>query len=871
MKLNRLGIRREDEKKKFERRAPLIPTHIKEILRQYPSASFTVEPSQGHTYERAFSDDEFVEAGAVVGSITDAEVIVGIKEVPLHDILPNRVYLQFSHTYKGQSHNMPMLRKFMNLDCTIIDYELIVDDVDDDQYEIDQHQRHVYFGHYAGYAGAVDSLYALGQRLLYEGIDSPFAAVKHAVDYHAQPEEAFGDYAAAMQAMGELAERIRTDGLPEAITPLIIGVTGGGNAAGAVMHVFQHLPHIILKPGQLTDFHPPAEEARHHVYLVQFRREDRVQPLFERYVRHLTILMNCIKWKTHHERLISRVFLKALFTQPQPRLRVIGDISCDPGGSVEICHATYPDNPIYIYEPHRDDLSQPWSHERFYATSHFGVDGHGVAVMAVANLPTEFPRDASVAFSHMLKKFVPELLTTDFSQPFEKLNLSRQLKRAVITHQGKLAPNFQHLSEKVAPRILLLGAGLMSPGVIDYLTQHGYHVTVADANIEQARRRIAGYDQTRAVHLAVDTTGREVLLHELSQVDIAISLLPAPLHAAVAEMCIETRTHLVTASYVSPDMRRLDEQARAAGVILLNEVGLDPGLDHMSAKRIIDSIHAEGGRVVRFTSYCGGLPHPKEADNPLRFKASWSPAGIVAAANRPARIVQNGMIQAVEPRQLFENPVLFQLDDLPYPLEAYPNGDSEVYLEAYGLSGEAETFIRGTLRYQGWSAVIAWLHRLGWFSDQPAAEVSYRSAANTAIPVEVRDVLDWLGLTGVEDYDETASAYLLARFQSRPELAYAPGERDLVVMRHTFDVTYPHRPVERIISSLVAVGEPNGLSAMASTVGLTCAVSARLIAEKRFRRPGVQIPVTSDLYAPVLDEMAALGFAFDERVEGRID
>lgn len=864
--MNRLAIRKEDATKKFERRAPLNPEHVQEILQRFPDASISVEPGSGQTFERAFGDDLYTQAGATVGSIDDADVILGIKEVAPNHILPNRVYLNFSHTYKGQAHNMPMLRKFMNMGCTIIDYELIVKDVEATEYGVDQHAREVFFGHYAGYAGAVDSLHALGQRLLYEGIKSPFAAVKKAMDYELRPGDGFGDYRTAMQAISEIGEHIRTEGLPESIQPLIIGVTGGGNAAGAVLHVFHYLPHIWIKPEQLLNFNPPAEEAHHNVYLVQFRQHDRIQPRFEQYARKLTVLMNCIKWKTHHERLVTRKFLKDLYAESQPMLRVVGDVSCDPNGSLEICHQTFPDNPIYIYEPGRDDLSQRWDIDRYHVTTHYGVDGHGIVIMAVANLPAEFPRDASNAFSTMLKKFIPELLKADFSQPLEKLDLSRQLKRAVIIHQGKLAPDFVHLAEHVPPRVLLLGAGLMSPGVIDYLTRHGYHVTVADANIDQARRRIAGYKNTCAVHLSVDEQGKEALLHELAHTDIAISLLPAPLHPVVAELCIETRTHLVTASYASPEMRKLDARAKAAGVILLNEVGLDPGLDHMSAMRVIDHVHASGGTITRFTSYCGGLPHPDAADNPLRFKASWSPAGIVSAANRPARVLQDGAIQAIVPRKLFENPLLFNFEGIPFPLEAYPNGDSEIYLHAYGLSGEAKTFIRGTLRYEGWCEVISWLHTLGWFTDQSAAEVSRRTASEANIPADVRTVLEWLELTTIESDSQPANAVLLSRFQSRPDLGYAPGERDLVVMRHTFDVRYPDNRAERILSSLVIAGETDGLSAMASTVGLTCAISARLIAEKRYVHPGVQVPLTADIYEPVLDEMAAMGFAFQEEV-----
>lgn len=860
--MNRIGIRKEDEQKKFERRAPLTPADIRELLQQFPDASFVVESSQNCVYKRAFDDDEYEQAGAAVGALDSANVILGIKEVPVNDILPNRVYVNFSHTYKGQPHNMAMLRKFKNLNCTLIDYELIVEDVEDDQYALDQHPREVFFGHYAGYAGAINSLWALGQRLNVEGIANPFSVVKQAIEYHENGSE----FDAAMKAVDHLSAKIRCEGLPDGLLPIVFGITGGGNAASAVKHVFEHLPIVRIAPEDLLNFEPP--DAKHRIYLVQFRREHRQRAVFERYMRHVTMLVNCIKWKSHHERIITREFLKDLYCDGQPHLRVIGDISCDPNGSIEISHATYPDAPTYVYEPGKDDLSERWSHHQFHKTARFGFEGHGPVVMAVANLPAEFPRDSSAAFSAMLKKFVPDLLKADFTRPLETLNMSRQLKRAVILHQGQLAPDFEYLSDKLSGRILLLGAGLMSPAVISYLVAHGYHVTAADANLEQAQMRVKDYPpgRVRAIQLAVSWESRPQLIEELKQVDVAISLLPASLHAVAAELCIETRTHMVTASYTSQDMRKLDERAKAAGVILLNEVGLDPGLDHMSALRAINQIHTAGGKILRFTSYCGGLPHADSANNPLRFKASWSPAGIVSAANRPARFKQDGTIRTIEPRQLFHDPLIFHFDDVPFDLEAYPNGDSEAYIQLYGIP-EAHTVIRGTLRYAGWCKVFALLHDLGWFSDRPAADVSRETAGSLDISADVSAVLKWLGLLDVSNVDMTAQAYLLSRFQSQPDLAYAPGERDLIVMRHTFDVEYPQQKPERMTSSLVAAGEVNGLSAMSSTVGLTSAICARLIAEKQYTQPGVQIPFTPDLYNPVLDEMAGLGFAFHESTE----
>jgi saccharopine dehydrogenase (NADP+, L-glutamate forming) len=465
-----------------------------------------------------------------------------------------------------------------------------------------------------------------------------------------------------------------------------------------------------------------------------------------------------------------------------------------------------------------------------------------------------------------MKPFIPALLTADFTAPFEDLALPRQLKRAVIVHQGKLAPDFAYLAESLPKRVLVLGAGLMSPAVIDYLLGSGYEVIVSDAQLDHAQKRIEphAYASVKAIHLPIGVENYGHLVHAAQKVDVVVSLLPAGLHPIAAAACIEARTHLVTASYISEAMRALDPFAKQAGVILLNEVGLDPGMDHMSAMRVIHDVHGKFGRITAFTSYCGGLPEPSVANNPLRFKASWSPAGIVSAANRPARVKQDGAVRDYAPRQLFEAPLLMDFEGIPHRLEAYPNGDSTAYIDLYELP-EAETFIRGTLRYEGWSEIISALHDLGWFTDALAADVVAKTqAADLAEPV--RAVVDWLGLTQAPETPTDAYSYLFAQFKAQPDLAFGPNERDLVLMRHSFTVEYPDGKRELITSSLVVTGEANGISAMAATVGYTSAICARVIIEGLFRSTGVQMPLSPKLYNVVLDELASLpfGLGFDE-------
>ncbi|NDJ52463.1 MAG: hypothetical protein GYB68_05170 [Chloroflexi bacterium] len=870
---NRIGIRKEDESRRFERRAPLTPEVIRSLIAMYPDASFLIERSErkGYAYERAYKDQEYEDAGAaLVEGLSDADVIMGIKEVGLEHLMPDKVYTFFSHTYKGQRENMPLLRKLMQLRCTLIDYEMIVQDVEDEDYEFNQLPRDVYFGDFAGYVGIVDTLHALGQRLDYEGIANPFSAVKAAIDYHGE-QPGFGSFAVALAAMQDLGDQIRYKGLPDAIAPLIIGVTGGGHSASGVMHMLERLPMIVIKPEELLHFTPSAEEAGHHVYVVPFRRSHRppqVSPdTFESYLTHLTVLMNCIKWSDHEPRLVTRSFLKRLFAgSNQPTLRVVGDISGDPNGSVEVTKATYADHPVFVYEPAQDDPSQDWSDDLAALTTRYGVDGHGLVVMAVYNLPTSFPREASAAFSDRLSRYVPSLLTTDFQKEFEDLSLSRPLKRATILHKGRLTPDYMYLKRKVPARILVLGAGRMSPAVIEYLAKQGYEITVADGDIELAQQRVAGYPASKvnSVKLTIDTDNPSALHPLLKNVDVAISLMPTFLHPVVAEACIATRTHLVTASYVSPKMAALHEQAEAAGVTLLNETGFDPGLDHMSAMRLLDSLREQGMTITAFRSYAGGIPADPDV-NPLGFKMSWSPAQIVGAMNRPARYLKDGEWFDATPLTVYENAVRVKINGYA-TMDAYANGDAGPYIESYGLQ-TAHTLIRGTLRYAGWGKLLQTLHELGWFTDEAASAVVQATTQRANTDPDLNEPLRWLELLVPEHSDRSAQDVFQERIARNPELHYQDHESDMVVMEHLIEATDGDSNTKRFISEFSVKGTPGGPSAMALTVGLPAAMAAHVIAQGGYQRPGVRVPTTPDLYEPILDGMAERGFAFVETVQ----
>ncbi|MGB7340689.1 MAG: saccharopine dehydrogenase C-terminal domain-containing protein [Phototrophicaceae bacterium] len=864
--LNRIGIRKEDEHKRHEYRAPLVPSDLAKLRDQYSDAEFIIEAGRLASYEypRAFTDEEYEAVGATIDDIAQADIILGIKEIPIADLLPNKMYAFFSHTYKAQPHNMPMLRKLRNIGCSLIDYELIVEDVSDDLYEVDRYRRKVFFGHMAGYAGTIDTLYGLGQRYAVKGIHTPFSAIKKAIDYTSDYGN-FGDFDKAIAAIETLAEAIKTDGLPQHISPVIFGLTGHGNVGKAVRHILEKLPIVEITPEQLIDWRITPEESLHQVYLVHFSRAYREPATLQTYLPHLSALIHGAKWLPHQERMVTRAWLQHV---ADTKLEIIGDISCDPNGAIAISKPTYPDDPIYTYLPKKDDLALTWSDEQFEATCDMGIQAEGVAVMSVTNLPAAFARESSTSFSHMLVDSIAELIHADLTQPFADLAISRQVKRAFIMHQGEFTPDFEQLQNHVLPRVAIIGAGRMSETVIDYLVNHtSANLIIADSNLKQAEavsqaipaKRLKGIHQIEIGDTDEQNAPIEAIL---KSVDIVVSLLPAFLHPKIAKLAITTRTHLVTASYVSEAMQALHDEARAAGIILLNEVGVDPGLDHMSAMKIIHQLQAEGKQITSFKSYCGGIPYQTTRDNPLNFKASWSPIGILSAVNRPARFIHNQQVIDQAPLDVFKNAQSISIADAERDFEGYPNGNSEQYQAIYGLE-QVQTLIRGTLRFSGWSHIFQTLHTLGWFSDAPSTTVAAKTLA-TDLSEDILAVVKWLKLNQAEDETVTAFEYLRDSFLNQEDLAYFEGESDQLVMFHEFEATDKDGQAEHITSELRIIGDADGYSAMAKTVGYPCAIAVKMILDGTYTQTGVSIPTIPELYNPILEELEAFGIKFTE-------
>ena len=431
--------------------------------------------------------------------------------------------------------------------------------------------------------------------------------------------------------------------------------------------------------------------------------------------------------------------------------------------------------------------------------------------------------------------------------------------------------------------VLILGAGLVAGPLVRYLLGvNGFRVTVATRTVDKAERLIDGARNGTAVALDVDD---EAALEALiAKHDLSISLLPYVHHPLVARLCVKHKKQMVTTSYVKDAMRALDGAARDAGVILLNEIGVDPGIDHMSAMQVIHRIRDEGGTLVSFASNTGGLPAPDANTNPMGYKFSWAPRGVVLAGKNPARFLKDGKIVDVPGPQLFAHHGPCAIAGFG-ELEVYPNRDSLPYIESYGIPS-VESMFRGTLRYPGWCNTLKaivdlgildetertnlvgltfgqWTGRLLGMTGKATALDLARRLGRSADAKPVTDLV-WLGLVSDDPLPKEATTYLDVLAQRMlSKMQYAPGERDMLVMQHEFVVRYADR-TEKILSTMVDYGIPNGDTSMSRLVGLPAAIAARMILQGEIDLPGVQVPMVPAIYEPVLEELATLGVRFTE-------
>ncbi|HPF03219.1 MAG TPA: saccharopine dehydrogenase C-terminal domain-containing protein [Bacteroidales bacterium] len=432
-------------------------------------------------------------------------------------------------------------------------------------------------------------------------------------------------------------------------------------------------------------------------------------------------------------------------------------------------------------------------------------------------------------------------------------------------------------------KVLILGAGLVVKPMVEYLLERDFLVTIATTTREKAERMIKGHPNGTSLRWSTDDT---VTLDELVRNnDIAVSFLPYRYHVLIASACIRNGKHLVTTSYVQPEMQALDHEARKAGVLLLNEMGLDPGIDHMTAMKIIDHIHNEEGKVLEFYSLCGALPAPEAAGNPLKYKFSWSPKGVVMASRNNALYLKKGREVKIDPVKLFRDTFFYDFPGIG-ELEVYPNRDSISYIDIYGIP-EAMTMYRGTFRYRGWCETLDAMKQLNMLDDKTEdfSGMTYAGfmagltgtiasedvRTQTALKLGLRQdatalqALEWLGFFGNEKLPYgTTSPFEITSDRMISRMSLSPDERDTVLMQHVFLAELQGGRKEVIKSSMLDFGSPSTNTAVARTVALPASVAVKMILDRKINLSGVYRPVIPEIYEPVLDELKTLGIAMKE-------
>ncbi|KAF9880915.1 saccharopine dehydrogenase [Colletotrichum karsti] len=450
-------------------------------------------------------------------------------------------------------------------------------------------------------------------------------------------------------------------------------------------------------------------------------------------------------------------------------------------------------------------------------------------------------------------------------------------------------------SDMPKKKILVLGSGLVAKPCIDYLLRDEKNkLTIACRTLATAESLAAGHPRAKAISLDVSSPDLDA---NVAAHDVVLSLVPFVHHPTVIKAGIRGKTNVVTTSYVSPAIRDLEDEIKAAGITVLNEVGVDPGVDHLYAIKTIDEVHAKGGQIKEFYSYCGGLPAPECADNPLKFKFSWSPRGALLSQFNSASFLQNGKVVDIPNENLMAQAKPYHVVD-GYSFVAYPNRNSVPFREFYNIP-EAETVVRGSLRYDGNPAFVRALINMGWLDTQPKTWLDGSSEGLTLREVLLRCIdaerndeatliarinelcefsdesesdriisgLRWIGL--FSDKPATLRGNLLDTLCAELEklMSFQPGERDLVMLQHKFVVEWKDGRKETITSTLELLGDPNGYSGMAKSVGVTCGIATQLLldGEPALNVPGVLAPYKAAICDPIRKNLEDEGIKLIEK------
>ncbi|GIY30410.1 hypothetical protein CDAR_262411 [Caerostris darwini] len=897
-----LAIRREDASV-WERRAPLAPFHVKQLTKE--GVKVLVQPSN----RRAYPMQAYINAGAIIQEdISESPVIIGVKQVPIDALLPNKTYCFFSHTIKAQETNMPMLDSILERNIRLIDYEKLVDS---------KGQRVVAFGKYAGVAGMINILHGLGLRLLALGHHTPFM--------HIGPAHNYRSSGMARQTVRDSGYEIALGMMPRSIGPLTFVFTGSGNVSQGAQEVFQELPYEYVNP---TDLPQVAEHgSMNKVYGTvvsrddHFRRKDGGGFDAEEYEAHperyysnfaktiapyASVIINGIYWAVNSPRLLTipdaKHLLRPSYTPWLPssdgspslphRLLAICDISADPGGSIEfMSDCTTIDTPFCLYDADQHKNSESFA-------------GPGVLVCSIDNMPTQLPLEATDYFGYLLSPYMENILSSDATKPFEEHNFLPTVKAAIIASDGKLTPNFEYIAElrktsasrkkarslveKASKKVLVLGAGYVAGPLVDYLTRdQTIHVTIG-SSLQNQGEALVKSNNTEHVVLDV-TTGRGPLDKLIEESNLVVSLLPYSLHPSIAERCIKHKVNMVTASYLTPEMRSLHQAAVDAGITIVNEVGLDPGIDHLLAMECFDEIKLNGGKITSFVSYCGGLPAPEHSDNPLRYKFSWNPRGVLLNTLSVAKYLDDGKIVEIPSGGALMDHAR-DIDFLPgFNLEGFPNRDSTAYIDAYNIQ-TADTVLRGTLRYKGFAEVMKALNRLGLLNDSPhpclhskGPEITWKQFLCTLLGQQDQELLtpnlknliyDVIG----QSETQVAALERLGIIDEEPvvkfstpletfthflanKLAIQKGERDVIILRHNIGIQWPDNKNEMRHIDFVVYGDKDGYSAMAKTVGYPAAIATKMVLESEIQTKGMVVPMVPEIYKPMLMRLKQEGIS----------
>lgn len=440
-------------------------------------------------------------------------------------------------------------------------------------------------------------------------------------------------------------------------------------------------------------------------------------------------------------------------------------------------------------------------------------------------------------------------------------------------------------------RILIIGAGRSATSLIEYLLQksdkENLHITIGDLSKELAALKTK--EHPNATPIALDVFDEEQRNKYISEADIVISMLPAHLHFEVAKDCLKHKKHMVTASYASPTIVELDEEAKKNGLIFMNEIGLDPGIDHMSAMKVINEIRDKGGKMILFESFCGGLVAPESDDNLWNYKFTWNPRNVVLAGQGgTAKFIQEGKYKYIPYNKLFRRTEFMKIEGFGR-FECYANRDSLKYRSVYGLDG-IPTMYRGTMRRVGYSKAWNMFIQLGITDDtyivEDSENMSYRDFINAFLPyhptdsVELKlrhilkidqDDIQWEKLQELDIFNpdkkvglrDATPARILEKILS-DKWTLSEDDKDMVVMYHKFGYEL-NGEKEQIDSTMVCMGDDQVHTAMAKTVGLPVAMAALQILNGNITRTGVLLPIHKEVYTPILKDLEEYGVIFKEQ------